>query len=102
MTDMGNDAGDDFGKFAQEDRESTNLFLGDESGKQGSTGYGNWFSPGKQRLREGLFLWSTKGVSGDTDGKYRGFCCGKKGIIMMNFKWKRKEINRKFYVMVVR
>jgi len=30
---MGNGAGDDFGKFHQEGRKSTNLFLGDEFGK---------------------------------------------------------------------
>jgi len=43
---MGNDTGDDFGKSVQESRESTSGFLGDESGKQGSAGYGKWFSAG--------------------------------------------------------
>ncbi|MCX6664053.1 MAG: hypothetical protein NTZ75_07385 [Euryarchaeota archaeon] len=43
---MGNDAGDDFGKFPQEDRESTNLFLGDGFGKPGSDEYGTSGSPG--------------------------------------------------------
>jgi len=33
---MGNDAGDDFGKYPLEDPESTDLFLGDGSGKPGS------------------------------------------------------------------
>jgi hypothetical protein len=33
VTDSGNDAGDDFGKFSLEGGESTKLFLGDEFGK---------------------------------------------------------------------
>jgi len=37
---MGNDAGDDFGKSALEEPESTSRFLGDGSGKPGSDGYG--------------------------------------------------------------
>ena len=37
---MGNDAGDDFGKSALEEPESTSRFLGAGSGKPGSAGYG--------------------------------------------------------------
>jgi hypothetical protein len=43
---MGNDAGDDFGKFALEDRKSMSLFLGDEFGKRKSDEYGTRGSPG--------------------------------------------------------
>ena len=43
---MGNGAGDDFGKSSQEDRESTTLFLGDGSGKTKNAEYRNRFSPG--------------------------------------------------------
>jgi len=37
---MGNDAGDDFGKYPLERGKSTSRFLGDGSGKPGSAGYG--------------------------------------------------------------
>jgi hypothetical protein len=46
VTSLGNDAGDDFGKSALEDPESTSRFLGDGSGKPGSDEDGKWFSPG--------------------------------------------------------
>ena len=46
MSNLGNGAGDDFGKFPLDDRESTNLFLGDELGNGLSDEYGNNFSPG--------------------------------------------------------
>ncbi|MCJ7698207.1 MAG: hypothetical protein MUO73_07755 [Thermoplasmata archaeon] len=38
--------GDEFGKSALEDEKSTNLFLGDGSGKPRSAGYGTRISPG--------------------------------------------------------
>jgi len=50
---MGNDAGDDFGKFALEDRESTNLVLGDEFGTALSDEYGKCFTPDFS----GLMTW---------------------------------------------
>ena len=53
---MGNDAGDDFGKFPQEDEESTTLFFGDEFGKCLGDEYGKCFSPGF--LRVSGVLWS--------------------------------------------
>ena len=46
MTNLGNDAGDDFGKSALQDRISTNLFLGDELGKYLGDEGGKCFSPG--------------------------------------------------------
>ena len=39
-TTLGNAVGDDFGKSALQERISTNLFLGDGSGKPGSDEYG--------------------------------------------------------------
>jgi len=36
VTTLGDDAGDDFGKYPLEDPESTSRFLGDGSGKPGS------------------------------------------------------------------
>jgi hypothetical protein len=42
---MGNDAGDDFGKFPLEDKESTSRVLDDEFGKKESDEDGKWFSP---------------------------------------------------------
>jgi len=43
---MGNHAGDDFGKFPQENEESTSRFLDDEFGKMKSDEDRKWFSPG--------------------------------------------------------
>ena len=42
---MGNDAGDDFGKFPLEGGKSMNRFLGDEFGKCEGDEYGKRFSP---------------------------------------------------------
>jgi len=40
---MGNDAGDDFGKFPLEDKESTSRVLDDEFGKRKATRMENGF-----------------------------------------------------------
>ncbi len=71
MTQTGNILGDTDGKFVLKDMQSTRQFLGGILGKSESDTDGNCFSSGKQGLRESLFFWSTKGVSGDSDGKYR-------------------------------
>jgi len=42
---MGNDEGDDFGKFPLEGGKSMNRFLADELGKCEGDEYGNNFSP---------------------------------------------------------
>lgn len=47
---MGNDAGDDFGKFPLDGGKSRSWFLGDEFGTALSDEYGNWFSPGSSGL----------------------------------------------------
>jgi len=46
VTTLGNDAGDDFGNFPQENWKSTNGFLGDELGKRAGDEYGKRGSPG--------------------------------------------------------
>jgi len=43
---LGSDAGDDFGKSAQKDKESMSWFLGDEFGKDLGDKVGKCFSPG--------------------------------------------------------
>jgi len=50
---MGNDAGDDFGKFPLEGGELTSKVLGDEFGKMKSDEDRKWFSPGFS----GLMKW---------------------------------------------
>jgi len=46
VTDTGNDAGDEFGKSALEEPESTTRVLGNGFGKTGSDEYGTRISPG--------------------------------------------------------
>jgi len=55
MTSLGNDAGDDFGKFPQEDRTSTNLFLAAGLGTGECDDFGTRGSPGFCWLLPGLF-----------------------------------------------
>jgi len=43
---LGNDAGDDFGKFTQENKELMSGFLGDELGKCVGDEFGKRVSPG--------------------------------------------------------
>jgi len=71
VTDLGNDAGDDFGKSPQEDPGSTNLFLGDADGKCLGDEYGKRFSPDFSGLMKWWFSWSMRGFSGDDFGNYR-------------------------------
>jgi len=59
-----NDAGDEFGKSALQDRISTNLFLGDADGKWKSDEFGDGFSSGSSGLMNWSFSWSMKGFLG--------------------------------------
>ncbi|MCX6663572.1 MAG: hypothetical protein NTZ75_04925 [Euryarchaeota archaeon] len=70
---MGNDAGDDFGKSALQDRISTNLFLGDELGKCLDDEGGKCFSPGFSGLLRLWFYWSLRVFLVTTLG-ISGFC----------------------------
>jgi len=68
VTSLGNDAGDDFGKYPLEDGGSTNLFLGDEFGKRKSDEYRKCFTPYLLRLIQAVFFWLMSHFSGDDFG----------------------------------